>query len=110
MKNSSIELDIQKELEGYFAFLEEDILSDESLEEDIDWEDYFSTTVSVVSINNSSKESDDIDTIEINNLPNQKKPFHQKKALGNLLSEHGVVPVLPLMQNTSSYTFSKARP
>lgn len=41
--NGSTELDAQTELEGHFAFLAEDLFSDESLEEDTNWEDYFPT-------------------------------------------------------------------
>ena len=57
MKDGSIELDAQTELKGHLAFLADNLLSDDGIDEEIDWEDYFSS-VPVVASNDSSEISD----------------------------------------------------
>ena len=70
MKDGSIELDAQTQLEGHLAFLADDLLSDDGIDEETDWEDYF-PSVPVVASNDSSERCD-INAMEIDDLPNQK--------------------------------------
>lgn len=73
IKNSSIQLDIQKKFKKHFVFLAKNLFLDESLK-NTDWKDYF--PLSVVHIEDCSKKSDNIDIIEMDDLQNQNKPCY----------------------------------